>query len=228
MSAHPPSNNAVIASSLPQPRVPTPFWVCFPPSFCYVTALARPCVGWRLWLLLCSALASNPGSLSLFWLCALPKATRGTQVGRVLSSLTIIMSDPNHPPPYPYSSYPGQSDPREHDASLGDWAGSQYSQPFFGPQLNYETIAGFPESPSGTSGVNINERSMNSKVPIPRSAQPNNWTSSGRVSRACENCREQKAKCSGHRPTCQRCQEAGIACSYGDRKREKVAKCVMR
>ncbi|GES64396.1 C6 transcription factor [Aspergillus terreus] len=134
------------------------------------------------------------------------------------------MSDPNHPPPYPYSSYPGQSDPREHDASLGDWAGSQYSQPFFGPQLNYETIAGFPESPSGTSGVNINERSMNSKVPIPRSAQPNNWTSSGRVSRACENCREQKAKCSGHRPTCQRCQEAGISCSYGDRKREKVAK----
>jgi hypothetical protein len=70
------------------------------------------------------------------------------------------------------------------------------------------------------------ERSLNPKVPIPRTTRPINYTSSGRVGRACENCREQKAKCSGHRPSCHRCQDAGIPCSYGDRKREKMLKCV--
>lgn len=70
-------------------------------------------------------------------------------------------------------------------------------------------------------------RPMNAKVPIPRSNYPSSYTStSGRVSRACENCRDQKAKCSGHRPSCQRCQDSGARCSYGDRKREKMVKCV--
>ncbi|KAJ5369916.1 uncharacterized protein N7496_006008 [Penicillium cataractarum] len=68
------------------------------------------------------------------------------------------------------------------------------------------------------------ERSLNPKVPIPRTTRPINHTSSGRVGRACENCREQKAKCSGHRPSCHRCQDAGVPCSYGDRKREKMLK----
>ncbi|KAL4896221.1 fungal-specific transcription factor domain-containing protein [Aspergillus ambiguus] len=155
----------------------------------------------------------------------IPKRAGAEQAGRVSSSLTIIMSDPNRPPPFQYSSYLGPLDLVEHDVSLSDGAGSHYSQPFVGPQVSFETVAGFAENPAGTSRVNnASEWSMNSKVPIPRSAQPSSWTSSGRVSRACENCREQKAKCSGHRPTCQRCQEAGIRCSYGDRKREKVAK----
>lgn len=75
-------------------------------------------------------------------------------------------------------------------------------------------------------GSNPGQRSMNAKVPIPRSVYPSSYstTTSGRVSKACENCRDQKAKCSGHRPTCQRCQDSGVRCSYGDRKREKLLK----
>jgi hypothetical protein len=74
---------------------------------------------------------------------------------------------------------------------------------------------------------NPGDRYVNAKVPIPRTVYPSTWTTnSGRVSRACENCREQKAKCSGHRPACQRCQDAAMPCSYGDRKREKLLKCV--
>ncbi|KAJ6018458.1 hypothetical protein N7499_003746 [Penicillium canescens] len=64
----------------------------------------------------------------------------------------------------------------------------------------------------------------NAKVPIPRNAQRTNWINRGRVSRACENCRDQKAKCSGQRPVCHRCQDAGVVCSYGDRKKENMAK----
>lgn len=81
------------------------------------------------------------------------------------------------------------------------------------------------QDPSEASPI-PSERSLNPKVPIPRTTRPINYTSSGRVGRACENCREQKAKCSGHRPSCHRCQDAGVPCSYGDRKREKMLKCV--
>jgi hypothetical protein len=66
----------------------------------------------------------------------------------------------------------------------------------------------------------------NTKVQIPRIAHSGNWNTSGRVSRACDNCREQKAKCSGHSPACDRCEDAGIRCLYGDRKGEKIAKWV--
>ncbi|KAJ5771458.1 uncharacterized protein N7511_003509 [Penicillium nucicola] len=64
----------------------------------------------------------------------------------------------------------------------------------------------------------------NTKVQIPRIAHPGNLATSGRVSRACENCREQKAKCSGHRPTCDRCKDADVRCLYGGRKGDKIAK----
>lgn len=108
-----------------------------------------------------------------------------------------------------------------------DWTVPGYAQPpAFGLPVNTNTDLipgpgrGDPPAP------NPGDRSLNAKVPIPRSAYPGNWTSSGRVSRACENCREQKAKCSGHRPACHRCQDAGVRCSYGDRKREKMLKCV--
>lgn len=80
------------------------------------------------------------------------------------------------------------------------------------------------------AGPNLSEHpgapSVSGKVAIPRSARTIPWTSMGRTSRACENCREQKAKCSGHHPTCNRCKDAGIRCSYGDRKREKILKWV--
>ncbi|KAI1832370.1 transcriptional regulator family: Fungal Specific TF [Penicillium roqueforti] len=68
------------------------------------------------------------------------------------------------------------------------------------------------------------ESSIKTKIQIPRSAQAATWTSAGRTSRACENCREQKAKCSGHHPTCKRCEDAGIRCFYSDRKKDKVLK----
>ncbi|KAL4892873.1 fungal-specific transcription factor domain-containing protein [Aspergillus ambiguus] len=70
----------------------------------------------------------------------------------------------------------------------------------------------------------LNPRSSNPKMPIPRSANSRHWTPSGRVKRACDNCREQKVKCSGDHPVCQRCQEAGFDCLYGDGKRAKIAK----
>lgn len=70
------------------------------------------------------------------------------------------------------------------------------------------------------------EQAVNVKVPIPRLdlpvAAPN-----GRVSRACHNCRKQKNKCSGHRPSCLRCQETNVLCVYVDGKRERNAKCVV-
>ncbi|KAH1596717.1 hypothetical protein KXX44_006449 [Aspergillus fumigatus] len=133
------------------------------------------------------------------------------------------MTDPNRPPFFSYGSYPSSSDFRENEPVYSDWTSSQFPQAHFGPQINYEPSPSYVENPAGPR-VGTAERSVNSKVAIPRSANPSSWTSSGRVSRACENCREQKAKCSGHRPTCQRCQESGIRCSYGDRKREKMAK----
>ncbi|GAB1195225.1 hypothetical protein APSETT444_004480 [Aspergillus pseudonomiae] len=136
------------------------------------------------------------------------------------------MSDPNRPPPFHYPPYTSSSSSEYpgNEATFNDWAVPQYSQPSYAPSVNYDMVAGFAENPAGASSMFSGERALNSKVAIPRSANPSNWTSSGRVSRACENCREQKAKCSGHRPTCQRCQEAGTRCSYGDRKREKMAK----
>ncbi|KAF9887022.1 hypothetical protein FE257_010638 [Aspergillus nanangensis] len=132
------------------------------------------------------------------------------------------MSDPNRLP-FHYPSYSAPSDLAENEPTFSDWANPQYAQSYFGPPITYDMSSGFTETP-GASRTNPGDRSFNSKVPIPRSTNPSSWTSSGRVSRACENCREQKAKCSGHRPTCQRCQESGIRCSYGDRKREKMAK----
>lgn len=139
------------------------------------------------------------------------------------------MSDPNRPPPFHYPSYTSSSSSEYpgNEATFNDWAVPQYSQPSYAHSVNYDMVAGFAENPAGASPMFPGERALNSKVAIPRSANPSNWTSSGRVSRACENCREQKAKCSGHRPTCQRCQEAGTRCSYGDRKREKMAKWVV-
>ncbi|KAE8389204.1 fungal-specific transcription factor domain-containing protein [Aspergillus alliaceus] len=135
------------------------------------------------------------------------------------------MSDPNRPPPFHYPSYTSNSSEYPgNEATFNDWAMPQYSQPSYAPSVNYDMVTGFAENPASASPIFSGERSLNSKVAIPRSANPSNWTSSGRVSRACENCREQKAKCSGHRPTCQRCQESGARCSYGDRKREKMAK----
>jgi hypothetical protein len=84
--------------------------------------------------------------------------------------------------------------------------------------LNTDVIIPGPSEPSTGDRV--------PKLAISRIAPPLNSTSSGRVSRACESCREQKAKCSGHRPTCHRCRDSGAQCSYGDRKKERILKWV--
>ncbi|KAJ5175608.1 uncharacterized protein N7482_001485 [Penicillium canariense] len=86
-----------------------------------------------------------------------------------------------------------------------------------------------PELPDPIPGTDLGlmpnpDRSLNQKVPIPRSVHSTQSMASGRVSKACEHCRDKKAKCSGHRPACQRCQAAGTPCSYGDRKRERILK----
>ncbi|PYH87932.1 C6 transcription factor [Aspergillus ellipticus CBS 707.79] len=136
------------------------------------------------------------------------------------------MSDNIRPPPFPYPAYTSSSsDVQENESKYGGWPLPPYSHSSCGPPASYESLPPSVAEPPAAGSSRVSEdRNLNSKVAIPRSVSSGNWTSSGRVSRACENCREQKAKCTGHRPSCQRCQEAGIRCSYGDRKREKMAK----
>lgn len=171
----------------------------------------------------------------VFCICSTGKTSftlRTSKGGRPRFLFQAKMTDPSRPSPFSYPSY-SSSDMRETDPTSNDWAVSQFSQTPVGFPASFDAIPGSTENPAGafrttntTTPATTDERPMNAKVPIPRTTTSSNWTSSGRVSRACENCREQKAKCSGHRPTCQRCQEAGVRCSYGDRKREKMAKCV--
>ncbi|KAJ5393986.1 uncharacterized protein N7487_011627 [Penicillium crustosum] len=118
----------------------------------------------------------------------------------------------------PYSEYPNVENEINYD-----WAVPGYPQP--SPfEFNTENIPLHDIRDNRDIRDYLSNDRVNAKVAIPRNAQPSSWTSSGRVSRACENCREHKAKCSGHRPTCHRCLDAGVPCSYGDRKREKMVK----
>ncbi|CAI7599005.1 unnamed protein product [Penicillium viridicatum] len=87
------------------------------------------------------------------------------------------------------------------------------------PLESTSTVFGHPWSTPRVSG----EQPMNAKVAIPRLDLPL-ASNNGRVSRACHNCRKQKNKCSGHRPSCLRCQEANVLCVYVDGKREKNAR----
>jgi len=81
---------------------------------------------------------------------------------------------------------------------------------------------------SGATGQPLIEspvqQPLNEKVAIPRVSNPEIPTSNKRTSRACDACHEQKVKCSGHRPACQRCREGDIICIYTGRKREREAK----
>lgn len=120
------------------------------------------------------------------------------------------------------------------DASGAESALFQYEWPLPGyPQslpiclpVNSDLLTGRDEPPGPHPG-NGNQL-INAKIPISRIARHNNCTSSGRVSRACDNCREKKTKCSGNRPSCHRCHDARVQCSYGDRKREKILTCVFQ
>ena len=84
----------------------------------------------------------------------------------------------------------------------------------------------FSAYPSWSTPGITGEQPMNAKVAIPR-LEPPLANSNGRVSRACHNCRKQKNKCSGHRPSCIRCQEANVLCVYVDGKRERNARSVI-
>ncbi|CBF79522.1 putative C6 transcription factor [Aspergillus nidulans FGSC A4] len=123
--------------------------------------------------------------------------------------------------PFPFSSTPSSQFP-ENEPVYG-WVASGFSQTSFPSQGPFEATSNQAEA-SNASAIVPPEHSLNSKVAIPRSVSSTAAPTRGRVSRACENCREQKVKCSGQRPSCQRCQESGIQCSYGDRKREKLAR----
>lgn len=68
------------------------------------------------------------------------------------------------------------------------------------------------------------EESRLPKVPIPRTVHSMNAVTTGRVDQACQPCREHKAKCSGHRPKCRRCEENSLFCIYEDRKRVRMTK----
>lgn len=134
------------------------------------------------------------------------------------------MSNFYHHLPFPYASYTSSSDPPGNDPTFSDCTVPNITEQASGPQANFETTPTVAES---QPPANQGERSLNTKVAIPRkpgTASSRNWSSSGRVRQACKNCRQRRAKCSGHHPTCQRCQEMGIRCSYSDRKKEKVAK----
>ncbi|KAL4943908.1 hypothetical protein BDV06DRAFT_124679 [Aspergillus oleicola] len=126
---------------------------------------------------------------------------------------------------YSYPPYPPSSEFPENDPTYG-WIATSFLQPSF-PYQGLPKAA--PEQPEGSAQAVAAtaaqpEQLLNNKVAIPRSANSAAVSNRGRVSRACENCRDQKAKCSGQRPTCQRCQDAEIQCLYVDRKREKLAR----
>ncbi|KAJ5939721.1 hypothetical protein N7466_002855 [Penicillium verhagenii] len=63
-----------------------------------------------------------------------------------------------------------------------------------------------------------------SKVAIPRESNTQIIRLKGRVSRACDTCRGQKAKCSGQRPACQRCRQSDMTCIYSNTKGDRDAK----
>jgi hypothetical protein len=89
------------------------------------------------------------------------------------------------------------------------------------PQLLSEAIVP-PEGPSQPAMEHYALHLVNDgKVPIPRGPKPGSVTSKRRVNRACDPCREQKAKCSGQHPACQRCRQSDITCIYSDNKRER-------
>ena len=110
----------------------------------------------------------------------------------------------------------------EHEYAFDDPAFQSSSANPMGLQDNpitrlhpYELPPGRGETPTPPS----------SRVPIPRVSSVNTRSGSRRVSRACKNCRQHKAKCDGQQPSCQRCLDASVRCVYDDTKREKAVKC---
>ncbi|CAG8353482.1 unnamed protein product [Penicillium salamii] len=62
---------------------------------------------------------------------------------------------------------------------------------------------------------------VRAKVPIPR-LRSIIARQTHRASRACQSCRQTKAKCSGDSPICRRCRELKAPCCYTLTKREQI------
>jgi hypothetical protein len=104
--------------------------------------------------------------------------------------------------------------------------------------FNYRTlfphhfIYGFPLNSSHVlrdvnSGLRQpGDQADNSKLPIPRATYASISANRVRARHACNSCRKQKAKCTGHEP-CQRCEDIGVRCVYGIRKREEFNRYAM-
>ena len=91
-----------------------------------------------------------------------------------------------------------------------------------------------PTGKAGASGTQLEPLRLTTqpppgKVAIPPLITPQSVGSSsksskkGRTAHACDHCRKAKAGCTGGQP-CQRCQNAGVTCIYGDGKRDKERK----
>jgi hypothetical protein len=61
-------------------------------------------------------------------------------------------------------------------------------------------------------------------VPIPRLPSRDDSSRMRRrhITRACENCRSRKIKCSGEETGCRTCHEYDLVCCYTEGKREKA------
>jgi Fungal Zn(2)-Cys(6) binuclear cluster domain len=105
-------------------------------------------------------------------------------------------------------------------------SGNAEQFPYAEPSSIGTTLSFVAESRFRASNEPLSSRpGSTAKVAIPRVSNLSEQSSiNKRVGHACEPCREQKTKCSGGRPTCQRCHDFGLSCFYGDRKRERTAK----
>lgn len=66
---------------------------------------------------------------------------------------------------------------------------------------------------------------MFNRIPIPRLPNRHTDRKSGRVARACDECRARKSKCDGDRPICGQCSRADLrTCVYKESKRTQERK----
>ncbi|KAJ5607199.1 hypothetical protein N7537_003818 [Penicillium hordei] len=119
----------------------------------------------------------------------------------------------------------GTSSPRDDlDMTNNETPASQVQKWHDRPPSTLKSLSAVSEASSDPLTESFVPQPLIEKIAIPRGSNSGLWTSNGRVSRACDTCREQKVKCSGHRPACQRCREGDFTCVYTDRKREREVK----
>ncbi|KAI9036648.1 Zn(II)2Cys6 transcription factor [Aspergillus affinis] len=99
--------------------------------------------------------------------------------------------------------YDGRTDRRSFQSSLG-------------PGVSHQVAPGHTGISTGASAFIDASQPPNPKVPISKSTKRTSAIGdhASRAGRACENCHKRKYKCSGHQPTCRRCQVAGVRCVH--------------